>query len=111
MWIKMRNFRYVMIITCIILDIINIYWFQKMFKGVLIVISTNWEHHKTHQLEQFSNYRKNFRNKITESKGLILEALHKINHGRYLGIKFIERNVHMPKVLNDFLNRNTEENN
>ena len=53
LWTVMRHFRFIMIFTCVALDIINIFWFRKMFKGALIVWSTNWQ-----------NYEKSHKNKI-----------------------------------------------
>lgn len=41
LWAQMRHFRYIMIVTCLVLDVINIFWFKKMFKGAVAVIETN----------------------------------------------------------------------
>jgi hypothetical protein len=92
LWMKMRNFRYIMVITCIILDVINVYWFQKMFKGALIVWSTNWQYyekyHKTQQLEMISTYRKHFMGKIFFANNILfqstLNGLNIINPGRFM---------------------------
>ena len=35
--IAMNKYLYIMIVTCIVLDIINIYWFIKIFKGAILV--------------------------------------------------------------------------
>lgn len=35
--IEMNKFLYIMIVTCMVLDIINIFWFIKIFKGATIV--------------------------------------------------------------------------
>jgi hypothetical protein len=92
LWMKMRNFRYIMVITCIILDVINVYWFQKMFKGALIMWSTNWQYyekyHKPQQLEMISAYRKNFMDKIFFANNILLQStlngLHIINPSRFM---------------------------
>jgi hypothetical protein len=34
---EMNKFLYIMIVTCIVLDIINIFWFMKIFKGATLV--------------------------------------------------------------------------
>jgi len=34
---EMNKFLYIMIVTCLVLDIINIFWFIKIFKGATIV--------------------------------------------------------------------------
>ena len=107
LWTKMRHFRYIMIVTCVILDIINIFWFNKMFRSALIVLSTNWEyyekHHKSQQLRTLSAYQRQLRHIFWHK---IIQCLIKINHGKYIGTKFIENNVNMPKVLGDLLNKN-----
>lgn len=107
LWIKMRHFRYIMIVTCLALDVINIYWFRKMFKGALIVWSTNWQyyekHHKTQQLEMLYSYRNQLKEKIIHST---MNGLSAINPGRYLNVDFIERTVSLPRVLSDFLHQN-----
>lgn len=41
LWTQMRHFRYIMIVTCITLDIINMFWFKKMLKGALAVLEAN----------------------------------------------------------------------
>lgn len=40
-WLQMKFLRYIMIITCLILDIINIFWFKKMFAGAKAILLTN----------------------------------------------------------------------
>lgn len=41
LWAQMRHFRYIMIVTCVILDVINLFWFKKMFAGALAVLEAN----------------------------------------------------------------------
>jgi len=110
LWIKMRNFRYVMIGTCILLDIINIYWFKKMFHGAVVVFQCNWQyyekHHKTHQLEMLSAYKKQVLHSISFANSILREStkhgLHKISS------RFTDRNKLVPKILADFINRYSE---
>lgn len=111
-WMKMRNFRYVMICTCVLLDIINIYWFKKMFRGAVMVFQSNWQyyekHHKTQQLELLSSYKCRLKNGFLFANNILCEStklgLNKIFPSRYIGS--LERN--MPKVLIDLLNRNAD---
>lgn len=108
-WIKMRNFRYVMIVTCILLDIINIYWFRKMFKGALIVWNTKWQHyekhHKHQQLEMLQEYRKNIKYKLTNNLlyQSTLNGLNIINPSRYLS-----QNLYLTRVFNLVYGHNME---
>ncbi len=112
-WIKMRNFRYLMIVTCVALDIINIYWFRKMFKGALIVWTTNWQyyekHHKTQQLELLHEYRKNIKQKLTNNLVYqsTLNGLNIINPSRYLPQMMIINSINI-NVAN---NQNDEQEN
>lgn len=39
LWSHMGHFRYVLIIVCIVLDLINLYWFSKMLRGCLRILS------------------------------------------------------------------------
>ncbi len=34
---EMNKFLYIMIVTCMVLDIINIFWFIRIFKGAILV--------------------------------------------------------------------------
>jgi hypothetical protein len=105
-WIKMRNFRYVMIVTCVALDIINIYWFRKMFKGALIVWTTNWQyyekHHKNQQLEMLHEYRKSIKHKLTNNLlyQSTLNGLNIINPSRYLAQVTIDPNMYLARIIN-----------
>lgn len=78
LWAKMRTFRYIMIVTCLALDVINVYWFRKMFKGALIVWNTNWQyyekHHKAQQLERLGNMRKFVSSKLTISNSAMYQS-------------------------------------
>lgn len=38
LWLQMKHLRYIMIVTCVILDIINLFWFKKMLRGAIIVL-------------------------------------------------------------------------
>ncbi len=93
LWTKMRNFRYVMIFTCILLDIINIYWFKKMFRGAVLVVQSNWEyyekHHKNQQLEMLASYKNQFKNSILLANEIVYRTtksgLRKINPSKFIG--------------------------
>jgi len=93
LWTKMRNFRYVMIFTCILLDIINIYWFKKMFRGAVLVVQSNWEyyekHHKNQQLEMLASYKNQFKNSILLANEIVYRTtksgLSKINPSKFIG--------------------------
>lgn len=71
LWVKMRSLRYMMVVTCILLDIINIYWFRKMFNGAKIVWNTNWryysKHHKAQQLEMLYSYKNSIKDRLNIS--------------------------------------------
>lgn len=112
LWAKMKHFRYIMIITCLALDIINVFWFRKMFKGAIIVWQSNWQyyekHHKTQQLEKLNSYSTLFKNKLLNANNLVYQSTRNgldiiINPSKYIGIGFIERNISVPRVLTDFL--------
>lgn len=64
LWTQMQHFRYIMIITCLILDVINIFWFKKMFRGALIVASSNWKNYKKNNPDEhskiISSYQESF---------------------------------------------------
>lgn len=40
LWSHMGHFRFVLIIVCLVLDIINLYWFSKMIRGCLHILLT-----------------------------------------------------------------------
>jgi len=113
LWIKMRHFRYVMIFTCVLLDIINIYWFKKMFRGAVMVFQSNWQyyekHHKTQQIETILFYRNQLMNAILSANNLVCEStkqgLNKINPSRYIDFRLSEH-AFMPRILAELLNRN-----
>lgn len=75
LWAQMKHFRYIMIVTCLILDIINIFWFKKMYNGALIIFHTNWQyyetHHKAQQLEAITAYQKKQKNRLSCLKNFI----------------------------------------
>jgi len=80
LWVQMRHLRYVMVITCLILDIINIFWFKKMFRGALIVFKQQWEHykenHKAQQVEIVSVYQTSLKNKILFTKNYLKNMIY-----------------------------------
>lgn len=39
LWSHMGHFRFVLIGVCVVLDVINLYWFSKMMRGVLKIIT------------------------------------------------------------------------
>lgn len=107
LWTKLKYFRHLMVVTCFFLDIINVYWFKKMFKGALVVWSANWQYyekyHKTQQIEKLkSKLVNNFVYQSTLS-GLNLVA----NPGRYIGIGFMER-LSLAKIAADTFRGNRE---
>lgn len=110
LWVKMRHFRFVMVGTCILLDIINIYWFKKMFHGAVVVFQCNWQyyekHHKTQQLEMLVAYKKQMLQSITVANNILREST---KHGfNKISSRFTERNNLLPKILADLINRNTD---
>ena len=92
-WIKMRSFRYVMVVTCATLDVINIYWFHKMFKGALIVWSSN-----QHQLEALQSYRTHIAHKLTNNVMYqsTITGWNRINPTRYIGQIYV--NAHLARL-------------
>jgi len=46
LWSHMGHFRYVLIIVCAVLDVINLYWFSKMVRGCLRILTA--VHRKKH---------------------------------------------------------------
>ncbi len=75
LWMQMRHFRYIMIVTCLILDVINIFWFKKMFKGAVAVIKNNWRYYKEKSsvmmayhtnLEGTTNFTKNMLSSLSQ---------------------------------------------
>jgi len=46
LWLKMGYFRWVMIVTCITLDLINIHWFRKIYCGARHIFILNWSNYK-----------------------------------------------------------------
>ena len=117
-WVKMKHFRYIMIGTCLCLDIVNVYWFKKIFRGALIVWSTNWQyyekHHKAHQLELLHAYQRLVKNKILVANSVILEKTksgwNTINPTKYINTGLIDRRAYIPKIVSDFLSKNPAEN-
>jgi len=39
LWSHMGHFRLVLIVVCVVLDIINLYWFSKMVRGCLKILT------------------------------------------------------------------------
>jgi len=39
LWSHMGHFRFVLIVVCVVLDIINLYWFIKMVRGCLQILA------------------------------------------------------------------------
>ena len=39
LWSHMGHFRFVLISVCLVLDVINLYWFSKMMRGVLKILT------------------------------------------------------------------------
>lgn len=107
LWIKLKYFRHLMVVTCFFLDVINIYWFKKMFKGAIVVWSANWQYyekyHKTQQIEMIKSKLVN--NFVYQSTlgGLNLIA----NPGRFISIGFMER-FSLPKIAADLFGPNRE---
>lgn len=99
-WLKMKYFRYVMIVTCLLLDIINIYWFNKLFKGAKLVWSANWQyyekHHKTQQIEVVKSKILLVNNVICESTRQSLVAI--VDSRRYIS-HVIPRNINFSKII------------
>ncbi len=50
--IEMNKFLYIMIATCMVLDIINIFWFIKIFKGATIVTLDYFKPNNEHNLNE-----------------------------------------------------------
>jgi len=44
LWSHMGHFRFVLIGVCIVLDLINLYWFSKMVRGCLKILTKNKRH-------------------------------------------------------------------
>ena len=111
LWIKMKNFRYIMIGTCFCLDVVNVYWFKKIFRGAQIVWSTNWQyyekHHKAQQLQNLHAYHRLLKDKILGANNVIFQSTKNgwniINPSKYLNVGLIERRV--PKIVSDFLSK------
>lgn len=40
LWAHMGHFRYVLIVVCCVLDVINLYWFSKMLRGCIKILFT-----------------------------------------------------------------------
>lgn len=47
LWLQMKHLRYVMIVTCVILDVINLFWFKKMLRGAIIVLKEFYKDQNT----------------------------------------------------------------
>ena len=39
LWSHMGHFRFVLLVVCIVLDLINLYWFSKMVRGCAKILS------------------------------------------------------------------------
>ncbi len=46
LWVQMQHLRYVMIVTCIILDVINLFWFKKMLHGAIKISNNKYQDYK-----------------------------------------------------------------
>lgn len=87
-----------------------------MFKGALIVWTTNWQyyekHHKTQQLERLSSYQKSIKLKLLSANSILYQSTINglnivVNPSRYIGFGFVER-LSLPKIISDILsNRNS----
>ena len=87
MWLRTRHMRYIMITTCFFLDIINIYWFSKLFRGARVVCAANWKYyekyHMARQIESICSYPLLFKSKVHRwYKTAFRFALNRV---RYLG--------------------------
>jgi len=43
MWLEMQYLRHVVVATCVVLDVINIFWFKKMFMGLIKISSIKYK--------------------------------------------------------------------
>lgn len=110
-WSKLKYFRHVMILTCVCLDVINIYWFKKMFKGALTIWSTKWtyyeKHHKSQQLQLLSSYRRSLKTKLVSANvALYQSTLNGLsiltNPSKYIGLGFLDRVLDvLSRTIND----------
>ncbi|CAF1149274.1 unnamed protein product [Rotaria sp. Silwood1] len=39
LWSQMGHFRFILIVVCVVLDVINLYWFSKMFRGCVKILT------------------------------------------------------------------------
>ncbi|CAF4082019.1 unnamed protein product, partial [Rotaria sp. Silwood2] len=46
LWSHMGHFRFILIIVCVVLDVINLYWFSKMFRGCVKTLTAAYEKKK-----------------------------------------------------------------
>jgi len=110
-WFKLRNLRQAMVITCLALDIINIYWFRKMYRGALIVWSANWsyyeKHHKPQQLEKLHSYQQSLKSKTLLAVNSLTMIIN--NPGRYIGLRFVERLMETLREVRESFNYENEE--
>lgn len=104
-WFKLKYLRHVMVLTCLCLDVINIYWFRKMLRGAMIVWSTNWsyfeKHHKSVQLARLARLRSSLYTSTMNGLNVIGTP------SRYMGMRFVDRLIEsLPAVIAEtFLSR------
>lgn len=112
-WLKLKLLRHALVITCISLDVINVYWFRKMLRGAIIVWSTNWnyyeKHYKNEQLKMLFSYQRSIKRKTILAVSSIGTFVNK--PGSYLGSQLLERIiVSLQDVRDSFLSEKEEDN-
>lgn len=81
LWAQMRHLRYIMIVTCVILDVINLFWFRKMFSGARKILATNCHQYFKHQNSQKLNtaYSNSLKNEL-HNADTILSSMTRQSH-------------------------------